>query len=250
MPRLLIIDDDKELAINICNFFKQYQFDAEYLTNSSLVTDKIKGGSYQLVILDKLLGECDGSILCQEIRTFSNVPIIMLTGVSDTTEHIVALEFGADDYLTKPFSVRTLLARVRALLKFEENSMAPEEQPDKRISVAHEIYSFQGWQLNISVRRLLSPENIDIVLSGSEYQLLAVFLQHPRKILSREYLLAMLGREQDVLDRAVDMLVSRLRSKIQDEQTAGQLIQTVRQGGYLFNTEVTYSVQDAIPLSG
>lgn len=250
MPHLLMIDDDEELALSLCEFFRQHQFDVDYITQSNLAISKIRSSDYQLIILDKILGEYDGAALCREIRTFSNVPIIMLTGVSDTTEHIVALEFGADDYVTKPFAIRTLLARVRALLKFEENSIKLEKQLDKTIDVMHEIYCFQDWQLNISIRRLLSPDHIDIALSGSEYQLLLIFLQHPRKILSRETLLTMLGREQDVLDRTIDMLVSRLRSKIQSTQTSSQLIHTIRQGGYLFDTEVTYCAQEVFsPLS-
>lgn len=245
MPNLLIVDDDEELASSMTEFFKQYQFNAEYITHSHLVIDQIKNSDYQLIILDKMLDAGDGAILCQEIRTFSSVPIIMLTGVSDITEHIVALECGADDYLVKPFSARALLARVRALLKFEQESIALEEKLHlrKTISVMHELYTFQSWQLNTSIRRLCFSGEVHIPLSGSEYQLLLVFLQHSRKVLSREQLLTLLDREQDVLDRTIDMLVSRLRAKLQNHQTGCQLIQTVRQGGYLFNTEVVYSLQ-------
>jgi DNA-binding response OmpR family regulator len=187
-----------------------------------------------LIVLDlKLPGE-DGMHIARELRADSNVPIIMLTGRKDEADRVMGLELGADDYLTKPFSPRELLARIRALLR---RSRAQESIADGLARIR--AYRFAGWELNVRLRRLRSPQGQIVATTNSEFNLLVAFLAAPQRVLSREQLLELSRLHNDeVYDRSVDVQVGRLRKKIEPKGTRAQLIRTERGAGYVFTAAV------------
>jgi two-component system, OmpR family, response regulator len=187
-----------------------------------------------LVILDlKLPGE-DGMQIAQRLRGESDVPIIILTGRKDEADRVMGLELGADDYLTKPFSPRELLARIRALLR---RSRAQETVADGLARIR--AYRFADWELNVRVRRLKSPKGDIVTLTNNEFNLLAAFLAAPQRVLTRERLISLSRLHNDeVYDRAIDVQVGRLRKKIELAETQEPLIRTERGAGYVFTATV------------
>src|SRR4029434_7571924 len=187
-----------------------------------------------LVILDlKLPGE-DGMQIARELRAESDIPIIMLTGRKDEADRVMGLELGADDYLTKPFSPRELLARIRALLR---RSRAQETVADGLARIR--AYRFAGWELNVRLRRVKSAQGEIEPISNSEFNLPRAFLAAPQRVLSREQLLELSRLHNDeVYDRSVDVQVGRLRKKIEDKGGGAKLIRTERGAGYVFTAAV------------
>jgi DNA-binding response OmpR family regulator len=182
-----------------------------------------------LVLLDLMLPGEDGLSICRRLRASDSLPILMLTAKSDEIDRVVGLEMGADDYLTKPFGPRELLARVRALLR---RAQAEPIRPASR------RYAFDRFVLDLDARNFESADT-PIALTSAEFDLLACFVQHPRRVLTRDQLLDWThGRNADPYDRAIDMLVSRLRKKLDAAGASGDLIATVRNGGYLLKAEV------------
>jgi two-component system OmpR family response regulator len=188
---------------------------------------------YDLAVLDVMLPGEDGLSLCKRLRATSKIPIIMVTGMGETTDRIVGLELGADDYLAKPFDARELLARVRAVLR--RSSHGRQDDPVG----SRPALRFGGWQLDVARRELRSPDMTLIPLSGGEFDLLLVFAEHPRRLLSREQLIDLArGPMHDAFDRSIDVQVSRLRRKIETDATGSEMIRTVRNGGYMFTATV------------
>ena len=172
--------------------------------------------------------------IARRIRADSSMPIIMLTGRKEEADRVMALELGADDYLTKPFSPRELLARIRALLR---RSRAHETVADELAKIR--AYRFAGWELNVRVRRLRSPQGEVITLRNAEFNLLAAFLASPLRVLTREQLLSMSHLHNDeVYDRAIDTQVGRLRKKLEEHGAGDQLISTERGAGYVLTVPV------------
>lgn len=187
-----------------------------------------------LVLLDLMLPGEDGLSICRRMRLTSNVPIIMLTALGAEADRVVGLEMGADDYLTKPFSTRELLARVRSVLRRTRAFAIPARQT--------RVLLFDGWRLSLAQRQLRSPEGLLVALTSTELNLLAVFCQHPGRVLSREQLLDLAhGRSAALFDRSIDVQVSRLRYKIEADPADPAIIITVRNGGYMFTPDVTES---------
>jgi two-component system OmpR family response regulator len=175
-------------------------------------------------------------VLCRDLRAkeTAQVPILMLTARSEETDRIVGLEMGADDYLTKPFAARELLARIRAVLR--RTRMLP---PNFRSAETARALAFGEWVLDTAARHLVDAAGTMVSLSGAEYRLLRAFLDHPQRVLSREQLLNLTqGRELDVFDRSIDLLVSRLRQRLRDEAHEPRYIKTVRSEGYVFSAAV------------
>lgn len=223
---LLVVDDDAEIRHLIGRFLRQHGFRVSGARDGREMRDALSNADVDLVILDLMLPGTSGLQLCREIRAGSSLPIIMLTAKGEDTDRIVGLEVGADDYLAKPFNPRELLARVRAVLR----RTAPMEASK---TAAKEV-SFAGWRLDVMRRQLLSPAGIVVELSGGEYDLLIAFVEHPNRVLSRDQLLELArNRVPGSFDRSIDVQVSRLRRKLEREDTAG-LIKTVRGAGYLF----------------
>jgi len=217
---------------------------ADYLTDNEIQVTAIESGkeiadvmardTIDLLIVDlKLKGE-DGMQIARNLRAESDIPIIILTGRRDEADRVMGLELVADDYLTKPFSPRELLARIRAVLR---RTRARETVADGLSKIR--AYRFAGWELNVRLRRLKSPDGETIPTTNSEFNLLVAFLAAPQRVLSREQLLELSRLHDDeVYDRSVDVQVGRLRRKIEPKGTGTQLIRTERGAGYVFTANV------------
>ncbi len=228
MPHLLIVDDDTEILSLLTDFFRKHSHTVTVAESGAAMFAAIEKGDVDLVILDVMLRQEDGFSLCRQARAASKVPIIMLTAMGDLTDRIVGLEVGADDYVTKPFDQRELLARVKAVLR---RSPVGGEIPDG----PRPMIQFDAWRLDVTRRELRSSDDTLVVLSGSEFDLLLTFAEHPKRILTRDQLLDLArGPAHDAYDRSIDTLVSRLRRKLEDDPKAPVLIRTVRNEGYMF----------------
>jgi two-component system OmpR family response regulator len=194
---------------------------------------RLANGRFDLVVLDIMLPGEDGLSLCRRIRAQSALPVIMLTAVAEETDRIVGLEMGADDYLVKPFNPRELLARIKEVLR--------RTGGDARVrDTGGRVFSFAGWRVDLAKRELTSPDGVLVPLTGGEFDLLAAFVEHPQRVLSRDFLLDHAkGRDAQPFDRSIDVQLSRLRRKIEADPRDPQFIKTVRSGGYIFTQPVT-----------
>ena len=231
---VLAIDDDPSVRQMIADYLGDNDIRVTAIASGRGIADVMARHTIDLIVLDlKLPGE-DGMHIARELRAESNVPIIMLTGRKDEADRVMGLELGADDYLTKPFSPRELLARIRALLR---RSRAQESIADGLARIR--AYRFAGWELNVRLRRLRSPQGQIVATTNSEFNLLVAFLAAPQRVLSREQLLEFSRLHNDeVYDRSVDVQVGRLRKKIEPKGTQAQLIRTERGAGYVFTAAV------------
>ena len=232
MPHILIVDDDREIRELLAKFLERQRLRVSTARDAKEARRAFANGHYQLVVLDLMLPGENGLELARWFRAETNVPIIMLTAMAEETDRIIGLELGADDYVTKPFNPRELLARIRAVLR---RTGDPEERsPDHAKS-----YHFSGWVLETARRRLLDPGGVEVAITGGEYDLLMALLDRPNRVLTRDMLLDLLrGRQAGPFDRAIDVAVSRLRRKLEDDGRNAQLIKTVRGGGYVLSTPV------------
>lgn len=234
MPHLLIVDDDKDILSLLTTFFHKHGHEVSTVENGTAMFDVLKKQTIDMVILDVMLQGEDGFTLCQQLRATSRIPIIMLTAMSDHTDRVVGLELGADDYLTKPFDQRELLARVKAVLR--RTTEAPTTSPSGE---TRPILGFAGWRLDVARRELRSADGALVLLSGGEFDLLLVFAEHPQHVLTREQLLDLArGPLHEAFDRSIDVQVSRLRHKLEVDPKNPTIIRTVRQGGYVFTPAV------------
>jgi DNA-binding response OmpR family regulator len=217
----------------LVDFLGDYDYKVTAVSTGAEMTVTLTNHAIDLLVLDLRLPDEDGIQIARRLREQSDLAIIVITGRRDESDRVMALELGADDYLTKPFSPRELLARVRALLR-RTRMHAPEagRQPGAR------AYRFAGWELNLGLRKLTSPEGRVVTLSTGEYNLLLAFLAAPQRVLTRAHLLELTRLHDDeVYDRAVDVQVGRLRRKLEAEGDV-QLIRTDRGVGYTFTARV------------
>jgi two-component system OmpR family response regulator len=185
------------------------------------------------MVLDVMMPGEDGLSLCRDVRATSRIPIILLTALTEETDRVVGLEVGADDYVTKPFSPRELVARIKAVLR-RANPVEPAA------AIFEGAVQFEGWTLIKGKRELRDPQGVIVPLSGAEFHLLAVFVSRPNTVLKRSQLLDLgFGRQEQLFDRTIDNQVSRLRRKLGDDSRTPRLIKTVRGGGYTFTASVT-----------
>ncbi len=184
-----------------------------------------------LIVLDLMLPGTDGLMLCRDLRASAqHIPILMLTARGDEADRILGLEMGADDYLAKPFAARELLARIRSVLR--RTRMLP---PNLRAAEPSRQLAFGELLLDTSGRHLINAAGTQVALSGAEYRLLRVFLDHPQRVLTRDQLLNLTqGREADIFDRSIDLLVSRLRQRLGDDAREPRYLKTMRNEGYVF----------------
>ncbi|MBC3480436.1 response regulator [Pseudomonas capeferrum] len=233
MSHLLIVDDDVEVLDLLQKFLRQHGYEVDVASDGKGLWQALERRVPDLVILDVMLPGDSGLVLCQRLRAEYKVAVIMLTAMGELSDRVVGLELGADDYLTKPFAARELLARVRAVLRRAGES-ASSPPADVRT-----VLEFSGWQLEVLRRELRSPEGVLIPLSTGEFELLLVFAEHPRRVLSRQQLLDLArGKAHEAYDRSIDVQVSRLRRKLERDDDCEPLIRTLRNVGYLFSASV------------
>ncbi|WP_315975332.1 response regulator [Pseudomonas sp. 6D_7.1_Bac1] len=234
MSSLLIVDDDLEVLALLKKFFMQQGYAVEVATDGVSMWAAIERQAPDLIILDLMMPGENGLTLCQRLRQQYPTPVIMLTAMGELSDRVVGLEMGADDYLSKPFDARELLARVRAVLRRAGESRPLTGQAPRP------LITFADWQLDLTRRELRSPDQVMIPLSAGEFDLLLVFVEHPQRILTRELLLDLArGRTHEAFDRSIDVQVSRLRRKLEYDTKRPEMIRTVRNGGYLFTPSVT-----------
>lgn len=234
-PHILIVDDDKEILDLLCDFFRKRGLRVETAQDGDAMAAVLSRIAVDLIVLDIMLPGRSGLELCQEIRARSKTPIIMLTAIADTADRIVGLEVGADDYIAKPFDPRELLARIKAVLRRHENPGAVHVRP----ALPPRIYHFAGWMLDVERRRLVDPKGVRVELTQAEFSLLKTLVNSKQRVLSREQLSDLSGGDWDSFDRSVDILISRLRRKLDDNARSPGMILTVRGGGYQFVAETT-----------
>jgi len=234
---ILVVDDEEPVRALLRDCFELEGYDVEEAGDARAALARIEKGPVQLVTLDLNLGGDDGLELARQIRARCNVPIVMITGKGDTIDRVVGLELGADDYIGKPFHVREVLARVRAVLRRYEvagaaEAVAASQDPG-------EIWVFDGWVLDVSRRELRSAAGEERELTTAEFNMLLMFVRRPSRVLSRDNIMDLLkGNEWSPLDRSIDSLVARLRRKVEELPDAPRLIKTVRGVGYVFAGEV------------
>ena len=234
MSHLLIVDDDLEVLDLLRKFFVQQGYVVDVATDGVALWAALERQMPDLIILDLMMPGENGLTLCQRLRQQHSMPVIMLTAMGELSDRVVGLEMGADDYVSKPFDARELLARVRAVLR-----RVGEVRPLTG-QVPHPLIKFCDWQLDLTRRELRSPDQVMIPLSAGEFDLLLVFVEHPQRILTRELLLDLArGRTHEAFDRSIDVQVSRLRRKLEIDRKRPEMIRTVRNGGYLFTPSVT-----------
>jgi two-component system OmpR family response regulator len=234
MPHILVVDDDREIRDLLAKFLERQRLRVTAARDGKEARRAFLNGHFQLVVLDLMLPGEGGLDLARWFRAEAGrVPIIMLTAMAEETDRIIGLELGADDYVTKPFNPRELLARIRAVLR--RTGDAEDRAPDNNAK----SYRFSGWLLETARRRLLDPTGVEVAITGGEYELLVALLDRPNRVLTRDMLLDLLrGRQAGPFDRAIDVAVSRLRRKLEDDGRNAQLIKTVRGGGYVLSTPV------------
>jgi two-component system OmpR family response regulator len=231
-PHILVVDDDREIRDLLSRFLEKQGMRVSAARDAREARRLWPMGRYHIVVLDLMMPGESGLDFARWLRSQSNVPILMLTAMAEETDRIVGLELGADDYVQKPFNPRELLARIRAILR-RTNGEGPGLEADAR------PIQFAGWILEPGRRRLLNPDGAEVPLTGGEYELLAALVERPNRILTRDMLMDLLrGRQAGPFDRAIDVAVSRLRRKLEDDGRNPNLIKTVRGGGYVLSTTV------------
>ena len=231
---ILAVDDDPSVRKVICNYLGDNDIRVTALASGREIADVMAREVIDLLVLDWRLPGEDGLAIARRLRAESKLPIIMLTGRKDEADRVMGLELAADDYLTKPFSPRELLARIRALLR-----RTRERQTVADVVQGIRAYRFSGFELNVRLRRLTAPGGANVPLTNSEFNLLAAFLGAPQRVLSRDQLLGLSRLHNDeVYDRSIDVQVARLRRKLQPGEGAAEIIRTERGAGYVFTASV------------
>lgn len=232
---ILVVDDDPEICASLDSYLTKNGYEVSSLGSGEGLSELLESGGIDLLILDLMLPGKDGLELTNEVRRGFDIPVIMLTGRGDDIDRIIGLEMGADDYLPKPFNPRELLARIRAVLKRVQRRTSEAADNGQDESVVYEIGELK---LDTGPRKLSTAEGSMVSLTDGEYQLLLAFVSHPNRVLSRDYLLD-LTRDRDFapFDRSIDIQVSRLRRKIEPDPKQPRFIRTVRNGGYIFNSD-------------
>ena len=231
---VIVVDDDPTLQTMIFDYFVGNNIRTLLASGREEMLRQLSAQEVDVVILDLRLGLEDGLDVLRELRASSDVPVIVITGHRrDEIDRVVGLELGADDYVTKPFNLRELLARVRAIIRrLDRARSSPAREPERG------GYRFSGWRLNLRTRKLTDPNGADVALTKGEYALLVAFLNAPQRPLNREHLLQATRVHEDVFDRSIDVQILRLRRKLEHDPSAPRIIQTERGVGYVFAQQV------------
>lgn len=231
--KILIVDDDREISALLAEYLEKNGYRAVTAGDGKAMLKALQEHRIDLIVLDLNLPGEDGLTLCRNLRSHSTIPVIMLTARGEPVDRILGLEMGADDYVPKPFEPRELFARIRSVLR-RTQAMPPNMQPGESQQI-----KFAGWTMDVTARHLINPAGVVVALSGAEYRLLKIFLDHANRVLSRDHLLNLTqGRDADPFDRSIDLQISRLRQKLGDDARSPQIIKTVRNEGYVLATQV------------
>ena len=233
-PHVLAVDDDPSIRELLTDYLGQNEIRVTAVGNGKALNDALLREAIDVVVLDLRLPGEDGLQIMHRLRETSSVPILLLTGVAEEADRVMGLELGADDYLTKPFSPRELLARIRALLRRARTQASVAE----RVAEVR-AWRFGDWELNVGLRKLRSADGRSVELTNGEFSLLTAFLSAPQRILSRDQLLELSRlHNAEVYDRSIDVQILRLRRKIEADPARPHYIRTERGAGYVFNAEV------------
>jgi two-component system OmpR family response regulator len=231
-PRILCVEDDVDIASMLTETLEEHGFSSVFVTSAQDMDRRLMRESFDLIVLDVMLPHEDGWSICQRLRRASLIPIIMATARGDVVDRVLGLELGADDYVTKPFSTRELIARIRALLRRAANG------PNAALARPRPM-TFAGWMLDPIKRELRDPTGTQITLTGAEFDLLLAFCRSPGKVLSREQLVELInGGVASLVERSIDVHISRIRQKMEPDPRERSMIKTVRLGGYVFTPTV------------
>lgn len=234
---ILVVDDDPKIRLLLKRCFEHEGYGVSEAADGREVHDILAQGPVDLITLDLNLGTDDGLVVARDIRAKSTVPIIMVTGKGDMIDRIVGLELGADDYITKPFHIREVLARVRSVIRRSKQNQSAQSSTED--STKSDIYTFNGWSVDFNLLELHDPDGNLCDLTPAELRLLEVFLKHPQHVLSRDQLMDKLkGQDWSPYDRSIDNQISRIRKKIEKDAKKPILIKTIRGEGYRFTGEV------------
>lgn len=240
--KILLVDDDREIRELLVGRLGAYGFEAVAVDSGAAMAEELEKGGYDLVVLDIMLKGENGLDLCKDVRSsnrsFKRIPILFLSALNETSDRIVGLEIGADDYLPKPFETRELVARIKAILRrFKDR---PSSEGDQDFTSELSILRFGEWRLNTAARHLIDPSGLVLPLSAAEYRLLTFFLAHPQQVLTRDQLVEHIAaRSPDIYDRSLDAQISRLRAKLKDNARSPEIILTMRGDGYMLAMPVS-----------
>jgi DNA-binding response OmpR family regulator len=231
---ILVIDDDPQIRSLLAEYLNENGMQVSVASNGADMSKILGEETIDLLVLDLRLAGEDGMAIARSLRERSAIPIVMLTGIRDEADRVMGLELGADDYLTKPFSPRELLARIRTVLR-RVNAAGSGQSREREVRA----YRFADFELNMRTRRLKQGDGDPVALTNGEFNLLAALLAAPERILTRDQLLeASRVHDNEVYDRAIDIQVLRLRRKIERDPSQPELIITGRGAGYIFRAPV------------
>lgn len=243
LPTILVVDDDREIRTLLADYLDANGFRTLIATGGSDMRRVLEASRIDLIVLDLTLPGEDGLTICRNLRadpTHAGIPVVMLTARGEPLDRILGLEMGADDYLAKPFEPRELFARIRSVLR------RTHALPPNMVASEARFMQFGGWTLDLIARHLLNEKRVVVALSGAEFRMLKVFLEHPNRVLNRDQLLELTqGREADPFDRSIDIQISRLRQKLGDDARTPRIVKTVRNEGYVLATVVNVEYKDA-----
>lgn len=230
-PHILLVDDEISIREPLAKYLEKQGYRVNEAQNAALARSVLLSYDINLVLLDIMMPGEDGLSLCRHIAANDGPPVILLSAKDEEMDRIVGLEIGADDYISKPFSPRELLARIKTVLR--------RVGGNKRVMSDQSAFGFEGWTLKIREQNLINPDGILVPLSSGEFQLLKIFVERPGQVLERDQLLDLTkGREAGPFDRAIDNAISRLRRKIEQDPKKPHIIKTIWGGGYCFSAEV------------
>ncbi len=240
---LLIVEDDEEISELLEENLRALGFSTLAARDGQAMFRALEDRRFDLVLLDIMLPGEDGLSLCRRLRTpgtpHERTPVIFLTALGELTDRVVGLELGGDDYLAKPFEMRELVARIRAVLRRSaprSGGLGPS--PAREAPQEPELWSFGSWRVNVKARHLVDAEGVAVPLSALEFRLLMMFLNNPQQVITREAILERMANRSDSCDRSIDVQVSRLRAKLRDSGRSPSLIRTMRGDGYMLAVPV------------
>jgi len=232
---ILIVDDDAEIRTLLHDYLERNGYRCVAVADGRGMAAMLDQSPVDLIVLDVMLPGPDGLTLCRDLRARSEVPVIMLTARGEDTDRIIGLEMGADDYISKPFNPRELLARIKVILRRARGSV------HSHLGEHTQRMCFGDWKLDLTTRNLVSPKGVVVALSGAEFRLLKVFLERPNRVLNRDQLMELTqGQGAEALDRSIDVLVSRVRQRLDEDAREPRIIKTVRGEGYVLASAVAF----------